>query len=247
MFAFNQDVVDAGDAISTGATGFQLFPGETASNFTFTAGRITPSVLFVAHGTTNAARSFGAGSLSIGGSINAPTDRGNWTVNSLAVTPASVYKWCATGTPDTCTFDAGVARNAAGVVEANNGTAGTLRSFKGAYIANNSMESLTAPTIASGGCTSPAVTSSNGTAAFLLTLGSSCTGVKTVVLTLPTATNFWACSAENNTSDAQQAANVVASRATSTTAVTLTNYSRTTGLQADYTAADTVLVKCTGE
>lgn len=104
----------------------------------------------------------------------------------------------------------------------------------------------TAPTIASGGCTSPAVTWSNGTAAFLLTVGTSCTGVKTITLTLPATTNFWSCSAQNNTSSAKQDANVVVSRATSTTAIVLTNYARTTGLQSDYTASDTVLVSCMG-
>lgn len=105
---------------------------------------------------------------------------------------------------------------------------------------------VTAPTIASGGCTGPAVTWNNGTAAFLITIGTSCTGVKTVTLTLPAATNLWACRAENNTSDAQQAANMVVARATSTTAVVLTNYARTTGVQADFTASDTVLVSCIG-
>lgn len=107
------------------------------------------------------------------------------------------------------------------------------------------MASATAPTIASGGCTSPAVTWSNGTAAFLLTLGSSCTNVKTMTLTMPTSAHFWMCDAVNNTG-AQSATNVVVGTATSTTAVVLSNYSRTTGLAADYTAADTVLVKCSG-
>lgn len=106
--------------------------------------------------------------------------------------------------------------------------------------------SYTAPTIASGGCTSPAVTWANGTTAFLLTLGSSCTGVKTITLTMPTATNFWACDASNNTSDAKQALMTVASRATSATAVVLTSYSRTAGTPLDYVAADTLLVKCSG-
>jgi hypothetical protein len=106
--------------------------------------------------------------------------------------------------------------------------------------------SSTAPTIASGGCTDPAVTWHNGTAAFLVTVGTSCTGVTQVTLTLPAAANLWACRAENNTSNAQQAANVVAARATSATAVVLTNYARTTGLAADFTASDTLLVSCVG-
>lgn len=104
----------------------------------------------------------------------------------------------------------------------------------------------TAPTIASGGCTSPAVTWNNGTAAFLLTVGTSCTGVKTIVLTMPAATNLWAVKCENNTSDAAQQTNYVVARATSTTAVTLTSYDRVTGLQEDMTASDTYLCSARG-
>lgn len=154
--------------------------------------------------------------------------------------------WTSTASAqDAC--DTGVARNAAGVVEANNGTVGTLAAFRGSYNVSTVAISATAPTIASGGCTSPAVTHNNGTAAFLLTIGSSCTGVKTVTLTMPAASHFWACTGNNNTSSAQQDANVLGARATSTTAVVITNYARTTGVQADFTAADTLLMHCTGE
>lgn len=109
------------------------------------------------------------------------------------------------------------------------------------------ISSTTAPTIASAGCTSPAVTHNNGTASFLLTLGTSCTGVKTIVLTFTAAAHFWVVSCNNNTSDAQQAANYVVPRATSTTAVTITNYARVTGLQSDFTASDTLLCEAHGE
>lgn len=105
----------------------------------------------------------------------------------------------------------------------------------------------TAPTIASGGCTAPAVTSSNGSAAFLLTIGTSCTGVKALTLTMPTAVNFWSCAGHNNTSDAAQATNVIVARATTTTAVVLTSYDRVTGLTEDFVASDTYLMACTGE
>ena len=107
-------------------------------------------------------------------------------------------------------------------------------------------DSVTAPTIASGGCTSPAVTWNNGTAAFLLTVGTSCTGVKTIVLTMPAASNLWAVRCDNNTSDAAQQTNVIVARATSTTAVTLTSYDRVTGLQEDLTASDTYLCSARG-
>lgn len=104
----------------------------------------------------------------------------------------------------------------------------------------------TAPTIASGGCTSPAVTWSNGTAAFLITIGTSCTGVKTFTLTMPAATNLWAVDCTNNTSDAAQQTNFATARATSTTAVVVTSYDRTTSLQEDFTAGNTYLCKASG-
>jgi hypothetical protein len=106
--------------------------------------------------------------------------------------------------------------------------------------------SVTAPTIASGGCTTPAVTWNNGTASFLVTIGTSCTGVKSFTLTMPAAAHFWSVSCDNNTSDAAQATNYVIGRATSTTAVVLTSYDRVTGLTEDFTASDTYLCKSIG-
>ncbi len=101
----------------------------------------------------------------------------------------------------------------------------------------------TAPTIASGGCTSPAVTWSNGTATFLLTIGSSCTGVKTVTLTMPVASHEWVCQAQDQTTPASF---IVTSNGTSTTAVVLSNYSHTTGLAIDFVAAEVLAVSCSG-
>lgn len=108
-------------------------------------------------------------------------------------------------------------------------------------------DSITAPTIASGGCTSPAVTSNNGTAAFLITIGTSCSGVKTFTLTMPAAAHFWSCGGDNNTSDAAQQTNYMVARATSTTAVVVTSYDRVTGLQEDFTASNTYLLRCRAE
>ena len=114
------------------------------------------------------------------------------------------------------------------------------------YSLATAFASRTAPTIASGGCTSPAITWSNGTAAFLITIGTSCTGVKTVTLTMPAAANAWACDGDNHTSDAAQQTNYIVARSTSTTAVVVTSYDRVTGLQEDFTASNTYLMKCSG-
>lgn len=103
--------------------------------------------------------------------------------------------------------------------------------------------SATAPTIAAGGCTSPAVTWNNGTAAFKLTIGTSCTGIKTITLTLPAATNGWVCTANDVTTPASF---VIAQHSSNTTTVVLGNYARTTGLAADFADSEAVLVKCSG-
>ena len=215
----------------------------SSSNYAFrgTGGYI----YFTAGPATNALRQAKMSTISLMSVYDTTADARLWRTTGLNLSSTLPACWTASNADAAC--DTGLNRNAAAVVEVNNGTPGTLGAIKALLHLTTIFQSTTAPTIASGGCTSPAVTSNNGTGAFLLTLGTSCTGVKTIVLTMPAAAHFWACNAENNTSDAQQALNTIASRATSTTAVTLTNYTRTTGLQADFTASDTVLVQCSGE
>ena len=106
--------------------------------------------------------------------------------------------------------------------------------------------SATDPTI-SGGCTAPAVSAANGTAAFRVTIGTSCTGIRTFTLTMPAASEFWSCHGENHTSDAQQQTNYLVGRATSTTAVVMTSYDRVTGLLEDFVASDQYLIHCSSE
>ena len=101
----------------------------------------------------------------------------------------------------------------------------------------------TAPTIGSGLCTSPSVSASNGTAAFALTVGSSCTGVTTASITMPAATTGWTCYFANVTNPATSTPSQTGG---TTTTVTLTNYARTTGLAADFTTGDSIRVMCAG-
>jgi hypothetical protein len=104
--------------------------------------------------------------------------------------------------------------------------------------------SQTAPTIASGGCTTgsaQSVSASNGSAAFAITLGGATCG-STIVLTLPAATAGWVCDAHDITTPASNV--VEQSAGGSTTSVTLTNYVRTTGVAGNFTGADVLAVKC---
>lgn len=110
-------------------------------------------------------------------------------------------------------------------------------------LANIITMSATDPTVASGFCTSPTITSANGTFAFLLTIGTSCTGVTTGTLTLPTASTGWVCMFHNVTSPASF---VLGQTGGTTTTVTVTNYSRTTGLATDFTDSEVIRVGCHG-
>jgi hypothetical protein len=100
----------------------------------------------------------------------------------------------------------------------------------------------TAPTIASGFCTSPAILSNNGTYGFQIQIGTSCAGSVGVV-TMPAAVHGWICKAENESATAN---NAVAQTSYTTTSITLTNFSRTTGFAANWSAADVIEVMCTG-
>lgn len=93
-------------------------------------------------------------------------------------------------------------------------------------------------------CTSPSILVSNGSAAFTVDVGTSCTAITTLVVTLPAVTTRHACNARNITNPATSAPSQSAG---TTTTATFTNYSRTTGLAADWTAGDDILIDCTGQ
>lgn len=114
----------------------------------------------------------------------------------------------------------------------------------GAKLGSKLLISPTAPTIASGGCTTgsaQSVSQSNGSAAFAITLGGATCG-STIVLTMPAANAGWVCDAHDITTPASNTVDQTAGG--SATSVTLTNYARTTGLAANFTGADVLAVKC---
>lgn len=103
--------------------------------------------------------------------------------------------------------------------------------------------SATAPTIASGFGSSPSIPANNGTAAFTVNVGTG--GVASSgVITMPTATTGWACTA--NPTGAPQAAAVTDSAPTSTTSITLTNYTVSTGIALAWPAGTVLEVICVG-
>ena len=104
------------------------------------------------------------------------------------------------------------------------------------------MISATAPTVASGGCTTgsaQSISTNNGTAAFMITIGGATCGT-TIVLTMPTATTGWACQAQDTTAPVND---IITSAPTNTTSITLTH--RNSALAAtNFVGADLVLVQC---
>jgi len=108
--------------------------------------------------------------------------------------------------------------------------------------AGNIMDSTTAPTI-SNGCTGEAVTWNNGSAAFRFDVGTSCTGVTSTVITLPTVANCWTCSCYDIAADAtlQQAF-----AGCGTTSFTISNRTRATQAATDYVDGADIQCHCRG-
>jgi hypothetical protein len=102
--------------------------------------------------------------------------------------------------------------------------------------------SSTVPTIASGFGTTPSVTIANGTAAFRINVGTGGTAQNGVV-TMPAATTGWNCQVDDVTTPASFVTDQTAS---TTTSVTVQNYSRTTGLAIAWTASDVLAFLCLG-
>lgn len=95
-----------------------------------------------------------------------------------------------------------------------------------------------APTIASGFGTSPTIPNANGTAAFTIDVGTGGTA-SSGVLTFPAAAVGWVVDCVDITNAATA---VTVQTAGTTTSVTLSNYSRTTGLLTAWAASD--IIRC---
>lgn len=92
-------------------------------------------------------------------------------------------------------------------------------------------------------CTSPTVTNANGTAAFLIDVGTSCAGISTLSVTMPAATNGWNCNADSLTAPATSNPE---QSATTTSSVTVTNYVRTTGVAGAWADGADISISCFG-
>ena len=135
----------------------------------------------------------------------------------------------------TATF---AAPGAIGSTTASTGKFTTLQATTSVSITNLLM-SVTAP-VATTFCTTPSVTANNGTAAFSINVGTAC-ATNTGTITMPAATNGWACDFHDVTTPATNKPDQTGG---TTTTVTVTNYSRTTGAALNWTSSDIIRVQC---
>lgn len=110
-------------------------------------------------------------------------------------------------------------------------------------IENAIRASTTAPTVSSGFGTSPTIPAGTTSAGFQVNVGTGGAASSGVIAFATAAPNGWACHAVDGTNAAT--ANTVATP-TSTTTMTLTNYSRTTGALTAWAASDVLTVACNG-
>lgn len=128
----------------------------------------------------------------------------------------------------------------AGQVLTSNGSSSDS-SFQSVFGLSNLLVSSTAPTIASGFGSGPSVVVSNGTAAFKINVGTG-GAASSGVLTMPAANTGWNCFVAP--AGAPQAAAVIYASPTSSTSVTLKNYTLTTGSSLAWTSGTVLQVSC---
>lgn len=114
----------------------------------------------------------------------------------------------------------------------------TAANLSALSMGGNLVASTTLPTIGSGFGTGPTITATN-TMVFKVVVGTG--GAANGSITLPTAPNGWLAFAADVTSGNSIFLQLTAS---TTTSITLTSYSITTGLAANMTAGDVVLINC---
>lgn len=100
---------------------------------------------------------------------------------------------------------------------------------------------FTAPTVSSGFGTSPSVTQNNGPSSFSVNVGTGGTA-STGVVGLPAAPHAWACAPSDT--GATPTGRTEVTGPSSTTTVTVTNFSRTTGLALAWTASEVIQLSC---
>jgi len=114
--------------------------------------------------------------------------------------------------------------------------------YGGLTLNNNLLFSSTAPTIASGFGTSPSIVWQNGTATFLISVGTGGTATNGTI-TMPAATNSWSCIAQNQTLNALALTTLVG--IPNNTSLYLTSYN-SSGVSTAWPTNTTIKLICVG-
>lgn len=231
--------VNGGTGLSAGAVGDLIFVNAVTPTFARLAAVATGQVLVSAGVNT-------APAYSASPTVTTLTATNLISGAGAVGTPSIIVGTTNTGLWRSATNEIAISANAAEVVRFTQGgtlfsTGPVLISAGNSYTAASTFLTRTAPTTPVA-CTSPTVTWSNGTVTFQIDVGSAC-AASTLSWTMPAATNGWMCDGVNLSNPATSS---VSQSAGTTTSVTLTNYARTTGLAAAWTAGDDIRVKCLG-
>lgn len=239
-----QNDVAIGDAAANAATLSSSLTaiGAFAANKTTTGNNDvaigTYSLFYETTGSQNEAIGGSAGQSLITGSNNvligfytAETTLTTGNDNILICTGATACDTATGSTSDTfgiydgaTAWIKGTAGNGADPLVTIPGTLSVSQDLKFANLA----DSHTAPTISSGcGGGSPSISAPNGTAAFVVTIGTA--SGSTCAIAMPTATNGWICSAEDTSNHTTANSRVAMSSVPATNLVTVTDYSDITG------------------
>lgn len=138
--------------------------------------------------------------------------------------------------------DLGFKRESTGILQINSGTSGTLRDLNLRHLNVGSVMafSTATPTISSGFGGTPSVTGTR-TAAFSVNVGTGGAASTGVIAMNATALNGWACNVDDITTPATNSTRQTGS---STTTVSVTNYTRTTGIAGAWPASDILSLAC---
>ena len=241
-----QDVINM-----TGGTVGSVYPYDLVTNLTTTgfwaaSGKPAVSTIdaTVAYAVKNNGSAFSSGLVFEKNSLTGD-DGTTGTAHAIELAKGHQIEWYVSGTTTPAAYlrsDMTSASTPQTLIATNSGfTVSAIGPATNAWL-------TTAPTVASGFCStgSPvtALSANNGTAAFDILIGAATCG-STGTLTMPAATTGWVCSATDVTTPAGH--NVVQTGTNgSTTAVVLTDYSRTAGTAQNFLAADHIHVMCTG-
>ncbi len=226
----------------SGATTFSSTISSTVAGAASTPGVTVSGVPFAGTGTTsfpqvyiNVSGATASTTLNTAGTALGVNGHGAIDLVNFLEDGTSQFKVNSTGTATVAT-----------AVSAPTVTGTSTVQFGSAFKNSNNthiLMSATAPTIASGFGTSPSVVANNGTAAFTINVGTGGTASSGVV-TMPAATTGWACVVAPNA--APQAGAEMFSAPTSTTSITITNYTASTAVALAWPASAVLQVTCIG-